>query len=445
MNPASIAGHVLELLMLGDRADAPVDRVVSGFLRERRYLGSRDRRSISDVLFGVIRHRRHLETLLEEFLRQNPAYASIDAPARRYVSLLTLYSCIHPGLFSEVPPPAAELRMVWTPYFPDLDPLPLVGWTVGAQDLRFLHEAPAVTLGVRHSFQDWMVEEWLERWPAGAEELLSAFNRPGPVTLRVNRLRTDRAACRERLAAEGIRASDLAYPDSALVVDKRFNQNASAAFKDGWYEVQDAGSQAVSLACAPPAGGLVVDGCAGAGGKTLHLAALMQNRGTIVAVDNDPGRLRELAVRARRAGATIAAATLAKDFPASEYAGRADVVLVDAPCSGSGTIRRNPSLKWSVREEDVERYARRQLELLGRYAPLVKPGGRLVYSTCSLFRAENEDVVSAFLSRDPAFIPVDAAAGMPWDAERGVDGSALLLPHRLPSDGFFIAAMERRM
>jgi 16S rRNA (cytosine967-C5)-methyltransferase len=435
---------VLELLMLADRAEAPVDRVVSGFLRERKYLGSRDRRSISDVLFGIIRHRRHVETLLEEFLRQNPSYAPIDAPARRYVSLLTVYSSIHPGLFSEVPPPPSELRTVWVPYFPDLDPLPLVEWAAGAKDLDFLREVPAVMLGVRHSFQDWMAEEWLSRWPAGAEALLASLNRPGAVTLRVNRLKTDRPACRERLAAEGIEAAELPYPDTALVVRKRFNQNASACFKEGWYEIQDAGSQAISLACAPPPGGLVVDGCAGAGGKTLHLADLMGNRGTIVAVDSDPGRLRELSVRAKRGGASIVSTAQAKDFPVSEYAGRADVVLVDAPCSGSGTIRRNPSLKWSIREEDVARYARRQLDLLGRYSQMVRPGGRLVYSTCSLFRGENEGVVEAFLAGDGAFTGVDAAAGIPWDVERGPHGSVLLLPHRGPTDGFFIAVLERR-
>jgi 16S rRNA (cytosine967-C5)-methyltransferase len=444
MNPASVAGHVLELLMLADRAEAPVDRVVSGFLRERKYLGSRDRRSISDVLFGIIRHRRHIETLLEEFLRQNPSYSAIDAPARRYVSLLTIYSSIHPGLFSAVPPPAFELRSVWTPYFPDLDPLPLVDWAAGAKDLAFLREEPAVTLGVRHSFQDWMVGEWLSRWPAGAGDLLSSLNRPGAVTLRVNRMKTDTQACRERLAGEGIEASGMPYPDTALIVTKRFNQNASACFKDGWYEVQDAGSQVVSLACAPGEGALVIDGCAGAGGKTLHLADLMRNRGRIVAVDSDQGRLRELSVRAKRGGVSIVSTALAKDFPVPEYAGRADVVLVDAPCSGSGTIRRNPSLKWSIREEDVERHARRQLELLGRYAPMVRPGGRLVYSTCSLFRGENEGVVEAFLAGDGAFTGVDAAAGIPWEVERGPHGSVLLLPHRNPTDGFFVAVLERR-
>ena len=443
MTPASVAGHVLEALLLADRAGGPADRVVSGFLRDRRYLGSRDRRAISDAFFGVIRHRRLLEALLEEFLRIHPAYAPIDVPARRYVPLLMIHASLHPGPFTAVPPPAAEARAVWTPYFPDLDPQPLLDWSAGAKELSFIHESPAVTLGVRHSFQDWMTEEWLTRWPSEAEELLAALNRPGVVTLRVNLLKTDRTECRRRLANEGIEAFEPAFPETALVVAKRFNQNASAAFKEGWYEVQDAGSQAVSIACAPGEGGTVVDGCAGAGGKTLHLAALMKGRGRIVAVDTDEARLRELSVRAKRAGVTIATTVLAGKFAADGLARKADVVLVDAPCSGSGTIRRNPSLKWSVREEDLERLSVRQLELLRKYAPLVKPGGRLVYSTCSLFRAENEAVVEKFLAGDPTFRGADASAGIPWEVQRSEHGSILILPHRHPADGFFVAVLER--
>jgi 16S rRNA (cytosine967-C5)-methyltransferase len=443
MIPASVAGHVLELLMLADRGPGPVDRIVAGFLRDRRYLGSRDRRAISDLLFGIVRHRRYLETLLEEFLRLHPSYAPIDASPRRYVPLLLAYASLHPGLFSALPPPAPEARAIWAPYFRDLDAGAFIGWIVSAKDLPFLSEEPAVDLAVRNSFQDWMAAEWLSRWPEETGSLLSALNRHGPVSLRVNTLKTDRAACRERLASEGIDAADAPYPDTALTVSKRFNQNASAAFKEGWFEVQDIGSQAISLACAPAPGDIVVDACAGAGGKTLHLAALMRNTGKITAIDTDPDRLRELAARAKRAGAQIITAVQSKDFRRGSLDGKAAVVLVDAPCSGSGTIRRNPALKWSTREEDVARFAKRQLELLDSYAPLVRPGGRLVYSTCSLFRGENEDVVSGFLARHAAFRGVDPPAAMPWSVERGEHGTALLLPHRTPTDGFFISVMER--
>ncbi len=443
MIPASIAGHVIELLVLADRGPGPVDRLVSGFLRERQYLGSRDRRTISDVLFGVIRHRRLLETILEEFLRLHPAYSTIDAPARRYLPLLVIHSSIFPGLFAEVPPPPEELRPLWTPYFPDLDPAAFVSWIAGAKDLGFLMEAPEVMLAVKHSFQDWMVADWLSRWPSEAEDLLTALNRPGVVSLRVNRLKTDRDACRERLVAEGIAATDASFPDSALSVSKRFNQNASAAFKEGWYEIQDMGSQVISLACAPQSGHLVVDGCAGAGGKSLHLADLMKNKGKIIAVDTDPARLKELTVRARRGGAGIILAVAKKDFDPKRYDARADVVLVDAPCSGSGTIRRNPALKWSIREDEVARFASRQLDLLNIYAPLVKRGGRLVYSTCSLFSAENEAVVGRFLSCHAGFRPLDVSGTIPWGIEKGAHDSLTLLPHRHPTDGFFISVLER--
>jgi len=448
MKPASIAGHVLELLMLADRRAMPVDRIVSEFFRDRRYLGSRDRRIISDTLFGVIRHRRYLETLLEAFISGHGAYAPIDEAPRRYVPLLVIYSIAFPGLFpdvlADVPVVDADLRPLWTPYFPDLDPMPLVVWTRGHTKLEFISESPTVTLAISHSFQDWMVEDWMERWPDEVEELLGALNQPGEVSLRVNTTKTDRELLLKRLAGEGIEASRTEYPPQGVTIAKRFNQKASAAFKEGLFEVQDTGSQVVSLVCAPRPGQVVIDGCAGAGGKTLHLADLMGNSGNIIAIDTDAGRLRELQKRTERAGITIVESILRKDFREGEYRGCADIVLVDAPCSGSGTIRRNPALKWSVSELDVVRYAGRQFDLLKGYAPLVRKGGRLVYSTCSLFQTENEDVVGRFLETQPGFRSVAAAPeAFPWKGSNVVIDPVSLLPHRHRTDGFFIAVLER--
>jgi len=463
MRPASLAGHVLELLMLADRRSTPVDRIVSEFFRDRRYLGSRDRRVISDTLFGFIRYRRTLETLLEGFLAAHSSYAPVDEAPRRYVPLLVIYAILFPGLFPAPPrageddspePPGGETPAVtdvsslWTPYFPDLDPAPLASWTREHVSLDWLDESPSVTLGIRYSFQDWMVDDWSKQWPieesGEVEALLAALNRPGEVSLRVNTLKSDREEVLRRLAAEGIGARGTEYPPQGVTISKRFNQNASAAFKEGLFEVQDAGSQVVSLACAPAPGQLVIDGCAGAGGKSLHLADLMGNRGNVIALDTDPARLRELHKRAERAGVTIIEPSPRREFREKEYEGKADLVLVDAPCSGSGTIRRNPSLKWSVREEDVARFAARQLDLLGGYAPLVKKGGKLVYSTCSLFRAENEEVVGRFLAAWSGFRSVSAApGGFPWPDAAGGGDSILLLPHRHGTDGFFVAAFER--
>lgn len=455
MRPASIAGHILELLILADRRATPVDRLVSEFFRERRYLGSKDRRGISDTLFGFIRHRRYLETLLEGFLAGHQAYALIDEAPRRYVPLLVIYSVVSPGLFpaltalqgAEGPASDTDVNLLWVPYFPELDPMSLADWVREHADLDFINEPPAVTLAVRYSFQDWMVAGWMERWPEKPEEvesLLRALNKPGEVSLRVNTLKSDRLSIMNRLSEEGIETRAADYPPAALTVPKRFNQNASAAFKEGLFEVQDAGSQVVSLVCAPEPGQLVIDGCAGAGGKTLHLADLMHNKGAIIAIDTDRGRLRELGKRAERAGVNIVESTLRKDFREKEYVGRADMVLVDAPCSGSGTIRRNPSLKWSVSEEDVGRYASRQGDLLAGYAPLVRKGGRLIYSTCSLFKEENEDVLIRFLEKHPAFKTVAVSPKpFPWQDAAGDMQSMFLLPHRHPADGFFISALER--
>jgi 16S rRNA (cytosine967-C5)-methyltransferase len=217
----------------------------------------------------------------------------------------------------------------------------------------------------------------------------------------------------------------------------------SQAFKDGWFEMQDEGSQLVGLACEAKPGDTVIDECAGAGGKSLHLAALMRNEGAIIARDNDSRRLIELKERAARAkcgiisiqytgadkGGVERGARGGSDRGAKRGAdGRADVVLVDAPCTGTGTIRRNPFLKWSVTPESVAHHAALQLELLTRAAADVKPGGRLVYATCSLLQEENDDVVEAFLRERSDF----RAGPATW-----------LVPHQQGTDGFFFAMMNR--
>ncbi len=194
----------------------------------------------------------------------------------------------------------------------------------------------------------------------------------------------------------------------------------------------------------PKPGETVIDGCAGAGGKSLHMAALMANSGSIVAIDTDEKRLRELERRARRAGVDIITAIPAVNILPANLAAMADLVLIDAPCSGSGTIRRNPAFKWSITESLVEHYATAQAEILARNAAYVNPGGRLAYATCSLFREENEAVIEAFLAAHPEFRmrPLGPAA-----AELGLNietDSLTLYPHRSRTDGFFLAVMDRQ-
>jgi 16S rRNA (cytosine967-C5)-methyltransferase len=300
-----------------------------------------------------------------------------------------------------------------------------------------------VRLGVKHSFQDWMVAKWSDQIGNEVEQLLQSLNTSASTTLRVNTLKASREECRERLRTEGIETEPTKHSPVGLIAAKRFNTHASQAFKDGWYEVQDEGSQLISFLVAPKPGDIVVDGAAGAGGKSLHLAELMKNVGEIVAIDIDARRLRELEIRAGRGGIEIIRTTLKEKMQPENYFGKADIVLVDAPCSGVGTIRRNPWLKWSITESLVEHYARIQTELLEFNAQFVKPGGCLIYSTCSLFQQENDDVVDSFLKSHSTFQPINLHDQISQFDLSSESRYLTLYTHRHGTDGFFVAMMGR--
>jgi 16S rRNA (cytosine967-C5)-methyltransferase len=238
----------------------------------------------------------------------------------------------------------------------------------------------------------------------------------------------------------------------ALTFTGRTNVFALKAFKAGLFEVQDEGSQLIAEACGARPGHTVVDACAGAGGKSLALAAEMHNRGKLIACDRDGRRLDELRQRARRGGVHNWEARAVPEGATGEariddLRGKADVVLVDAPCSGLGALRRNPDARWRMDQAEVDSFPPRQREILRRYAALVRPGGRLVYATCSINRRENEDVRASFLAEHPEFDPVQPAdlLGAERVAELGARPEDVqLVPHRHGTDGFYIAAMQRR-
>jgi 16S rRNA (cytosine967-C5)-methyltransferase len=295
-----------------------------------------------------------------------------------------------------------------------------------------------------------MVEEWRTTLRGELDDLLAMLNTPSPTTLRVNTLKATRDACRERLRSEGIESEPTKFSPSGLNVARRFNSQSLQSYRDGWFEFQDEGSQLVSLIANPGPGSTIIDACAGAGGKSLHLAALTGDNGAILAMDVSRARLRELEARASRAGLGSIRTMLAENLsPAPAVAGAlstvpaADLVLVDAPCSGVGTIRRNPGLKWSVTQSQVERHAERQLALLTRNAQSVKAGGRLVFVTCSLLRKENEDTVAGFLaSGEGSRFGPDSAAAVPAGISPSAPGCFTLFPHRYGTDGFFIALLK---
>ena len=288
-------------------------------------------------------------------------------------------------------------------------------------------------LGVAYSFPDWLVDHLKhELGPRAVERALARMNEAPPRAGRVNALVTTRDACLEALNAEGIDAKPGVLAPYGVVLEGQRSPFRTQAFAQGAFEMQDEASQFVADIVAPPPGALVVDACAGAGGKALALASLMGGKGRVVALDVSETKLEELRRRARRAAASnvraIAVDLLAPGDRLGEFAGRADRVLLDAPCSGLGAIRRNPEARWRLTAEELARLVETQADLLDAAAPLVAPHGRLVFATCSFLPSEGERAIEAFLTRNPAFASVTI---------RDVLGRAPTAPVATPEGRFF--------
>lgn len=306
---------------------------------------------------------------------------------------------------------------------------------------------PAMPRAVAADLPEWLEPRLAAVFGAGLEREMAALNSPAPMDLRANLLKTDRDGARRALAAEGIAAEPTRWSPLGLRLVRRVPLSGTAAFRDGLVEVQDEASQLAALLAGARPGMRVVDFCAGAGGKTLHLGALMANSGTLYAFDTAAHRLERLKPRAARAGlSNVRMVTIAheRDDRVVRLHGKIDRVLVDAPCSGTGTLRRNPDIKW--RTIDLAALTTMQRRLLAAAAALLKPGGRVVYGTCSLLREENDAIVAEFLAGHGEFSVVPAADIL---ARRHValplnDPALRVLPHLHGTDGFYAVALERR-
>jgi 16S rRNA (cytosine967-C5)-methyltransferase len=268
-----------------------------------------------------------------------------------------------------------------------------------------------------------------------------------PLDLRVNTIKMSRETAAQRLAQDGIRASPTPYSPEGLRVEGRPAINRHPVFLEGGIEVQDEGSQLLCHLLAPRRGEMVVDFCAGAGGKTLALGALMRSTGRLYAFDISPKRLAGLRPRLARSGLSNVHPQRiegASDSRVRRLAGKIDRVLVDAPCSGLGTLRRNPDMKWRQTPEDLGELVAKQASLLSQAARLVKPGGRIVYATCSILDDENRAIADAFRSENPQYLPVPAAGVLEKERIALSTGEYFeLWPHTHGTDGFFAAVFER--
>ncbi|HEX9050096.1 MAG TPA: RsmB/NOP family class I SAM-dependent RNA methyltransferase [Anaeromyxobacter sp.] len=406
------------------------DRALEGVLRRERVLFASERRAVAESVYGITRWQGQLDLLL----------GRPPSLALRYAAWLARFGGVAPVVAARrLGVPAAALA-------------PAVG--AGADARLAAIPDPLDRLAAEASLPRWIAAGFADA--LGLEEaraLAAAMNARAPLTVRANALRGTREDLRARLAAEGVQAEPTRFSPWGLVLDGHANAFALKAFKEGRFEIQDEGSQLVALACGARPGWTAVDACAGAGGKSLALAAEMRNKGSLHALDTDEGRLSEARRRARRADVhNLRSREIAPgpeaDAQLADLAGQADVVLVDAPCSGLGTLRRKPDARWRLAEGDPARFAATQRALVLRFARLLKPGGRLVYATCSVGRTENDEVAD-FAEREAGLRPAALAPllGAERAAALGVagpgDGRLKLYPHRHGTDGFFLAVLER--
>jgi 16S rRNA (cytosine967-C5)-methyltransferase len=411
--------------------------IIAKAFREERQLSSSDRRQVAETVYGLVRWERRLEAILDELLRGPRGKAeAVSALARQELKLI-VYE-LRSGI------PAAAVKA---------DARKLAGRDLdleaaASEDAGLGSRAGLDREAVRVSFPTWL----LERLAAahGEQEALAlaaAMNTRAPMCVRTNTIKVSREELIARLAEERVVAIPTRWSPVGLIFETRVNAFGLSAFRDGLFEVMDEGSQLVADVTAPPPRSRVADACAGAGGKSLALAAILDNQGRILALDSNGKKLEELRRRARRAGISNLAAreVTGAALPSEAKLGGWDRVLVDAPCSGLGTLRRNPEARWRLTPAAVDTYPPDQLALLVTYAPLVAKGGRLIYATCSVLREENDGVIERFLRERPDFVlmPVKEIWGKQRAAEVG-DGTFLrLLPHVHDTDGFFAAVLRR--
>jgi 16S rRNA (cytosine967-C5)-methyltransferase len=398
----------------------PADAVLSAFFRAHR-CGPRERAFIAEAAYAVLRRRRSLS-----------AWIGSDVPAAE-AQRLTLAALVrHCGV---------SLRM-------------LEG-ALAKRDAAWLIELkarpePALALAEQADLPDWLIDRLCNLMDeAEFLDLARALNQPAPLDLRVNTLKIDRDAILARFAQDSIAAAACALAPAGIRLAGKPALNTHPLFLDGSLEVQDEGSQLLGYLLAPKRGEMVVDFCAGAGGKTLLLGALMRSTGRLYAFDVSEKRLAKLKPRLARSGlSNVHPAVIAheNDTHVKRLAGKCDRVIVDAPCSGLGTLRRNPDLKWRQTPQSVAELTAKQASILAAAAKLLKPGGRLVYATCSLLPEENGQIVDAFLAAHPGFVRLAADEILAAQGIRiELSGPDLqLLPHRHDTDGFYAAVLERR-
>ena len=427
MHPKALLDACAELVRLTLTLEHPADAVVSRFFRDNRNLGPRERATLAETVYTVLRKK-----LLFDHLAP-----SGSGPRERRYAILGFY-----GPRDFLSSALSEQEKAWLANCDAVRPA----------DLMERH---------RHNLPEWLVEPLKAQLGDGFWPLVDSLSQSAPLDLRVNVLKEKRADVQKELAREAIKSVATPYSPWGLRIDGKPALTRLDVFSRGAVEVQDEGSQLLALLLDAKRGEMVVDFCAGAGGKTLAIGATMRSTGRLYAFDVSGHRLDALKPRLARSGlSNVHPAAIAheRDDRVKRLAGKMDRVLVDAPCSGLGTLRRNPDLKWRQSPKAVEELVAKQTAILASAARLLKSGGRLVYATCSILPQENEEIARAFSAANPEFVPLNmrelleqlkveqAASLCSGPAQEGEQGGEFLRlwPHLHATDGFFAAAWVRK-
>ncbi len=444
-NPRKLAVDILNRV---DEERAFAEPLLDAVLEAGRPAGDADRGMLTFLVYGTLRMRGFLDFLIDSFYKGKPDKLQKGI---RNILRVALYQARFAG---KIPVYAAIDEAVNTTrqIFPGREKLVnaiLRNALRGMDDVKFppFDTDPAGHISIVHSHPRWLVERWIGHF--GIEETLElcrADNKIPPIALRVNRLKTTRENMLERLALSGHDVKPSVYsPDGIILARPLVSLREMPDVATGLLYVQDEASQLVSRLLAPRRGERVLDLCSGSGGKTTHLAALMENDGEIVAADIQPGKLAALESTAKRWGIAVVKTAVvdAADTAGPSGLGSFDRVLVDAPCSGLGTLRRNPEIRWHLTGQRLGEFPPLQKRILANAAACVKTGGHLLYSTCSVMPEENDGVVEAFLEGNTDFAVVGKPTTVPAEV---LDPRGFLrtFPHRHGTDGFFGALLRRR-
>lgn len=393
----------------------PADAIIRRFFRDNAILGVQDRAFIAEVVFGVLRHRFFLEHLA------NPI-----TPRALVLAYLVKFHGLNLREFDTL---ASESEKKWL------------------AEIKAI-KIDSFPLAVQAEFPDWLVEKLQNN--LSDEQILElglALQKPAPLDLRVNTFLSKREEVMDALQQEGIEAQVTPYSPCGIRLVGKPMINRHALFLSGKIEVQDEGSQLLGYLLAPKRGEMVVDFCAGAGGKALLLGALMNSKGRLYAFDVSEKRLSNLTPRFKRSGLSnlhVQRINDENDSKVKRLSGKIDRVLVDAPCSGIGTLRRNPDLKWRQSPQSIEELKVKQRDILASAARLLKSGGRLVYATCSFLREENQDIINSFLEKNAQFTVLNATELLSQQKITLDTGEFLQInPQQHQTDGFFAAALQR--